>query len=549
MARKSRKNLENTVVEPVVASNVYNAAGYIRLSVEDNKKKGDSVETQTAILENYIALAPDMKLCDLYIDNGTSGLTFERPAFQKMLADAESGKINCIVVKDLSRFGRNAIDTGYYIEKYLPALNCRFIAVTDGFDTNDMNSSASVIMPLKNVINEAYALDIGRKIKAQQRQAMKSGEYIGARPPYGYLKSPDNCHKLVVDPVTAPIVRQIYDWFLNNISANHIVRLLNEAKIPTPSHYRKQIGLISHERLLGNGAWQTFTVIKILSDEVYVGDLVQGKSQSTARKQTKVDESEWVRVSDTHEPIVSRENFAKAQERLKFLTDKSASKIKTPYTPNIFKGKVFCGHCGGSMHRGRAKRKKSEDKYIFDCLSNSRKARGSCMPYTMPEKDLIEVLLTLIKSHADIIIGKALKLRENSPETEARHNEMKAEIIALRQEADKNSRMFKSLYENMVSGIITEDEYKEMRESYDSKTRENLARAADLENRQKELAKQISKYYELSDLTANAVNGGITAKIINCLVDKIRIFSDRSIEVEFSFNSGFDMISGVTADE
>ena len=214
MARKSRKNIETATNETVSQSIVYNAAGYIRLSVEDNKKRGDSVDTQKSILQNFITLNPDIKLHDFYIDNGTSGSTFTRPAFQKMLADAESGVINCIIVKDLSRLGRNAIDTGYYIEKYLPSLKCRFIAVNDDFDTNsDMKNGTDIILPLKNIINEAYALDIGRKIKSQQRQAMKSGEYVGARPPYGYLKAPDNCHKLIIDPVAAPVVQRIMSAF------------------------------------------------------------------------------------------------------------------------------------------------------------------------------------------------------------------------------------------------------------------------------------------------------------------------------------------------
>ena len=415
MARKSRKTIDAPIIDNAPTMTAYNAAAYIRLSVEDNKKKGDSVETQKAILENFISLAPDIKLHDFYIDNGISGSTFERKAFKQMLADAESGVINCIIVKDLSRLGRNAIDTGYYIEKFLPSIGCRFIAVNDDFDssTADANNGTGVILPLKNIINEAYALDIGRKIKAQQRQAMKDGEYIGGRPPYGYLKAKDNCHKLVVDPVTAPVVRDIFAWFLDGTSINQICRLLNEKGIPTPSHYRKSLGIINHEKLLGNGSWQTFVVERILQNEVYVGDMVQGKSQSTARKQTKVDESQWIRVPDTHEAIISREMLADAKERLKALAEKSVSRPKNPYTPNIFKGKVFCGHCGGSMHRRRGwKRKKlGEERYVFSCLSNGRKARGSCESFMVQEEDVKKTLLSMILAHADVVMGNSIKLR------------------------------------------------------------------------------------------------------------------------------------------
>ena len=551
MARKSRKNIaEAAVVEIVNEPKFYNAAGYIRLSVEDNKKKGDSVDTQMAILQNYIALAPGIKLHDFYIDNGISGTTFERKAFQKMLTDAETGVINCVIVKDLSRLGRNAIDTGYYIEKYLPSLGCRFISVNDDFDSNNgMDSAAGVILPLKNIINEAYALDIGRKIKAQQRQAMKSGEYVGARPPYGFLKAPDNCHKLIVDTVVAPVVKQIYAWFLDGISVNEIVRRLNEAKITTPSHYRKELGLITNENLIGGGAWQTFTVNRILTDEVYTGDMVQGKSKSTSRKQTPVPESEWIRVSDTHEAIISRDDFNNAQERLKLLADKAIALPKNAYTPNIFKGKVFCGHCGGSMHRQRQPRKKTDDIYIYHCLSNTRKARGSCESFMVPEHELKNTLLTAIQSNADALIGNAMNIRKNSSEIDTEKEKVKTQLIALRQEADKNVRMFKSLYESLVSGLITAGEYRDMREDYERKMRENLASAADLETRQHECEKQITEYCEISDLTADAANSGITPKLIERLVDRIRIFSDRSIEVDFSFENGFELIQGVASGE
>ena len=211
MARKSRKNME-AIHETVSEQPFYRVAAYIRLSVEDNKKKGDSLETQKNILHSYISLTPGLKLHDYYIDNGATGTNFERPAFKKMLADAENGVINCIIVKDLSRLGRNAIDTGYYIEKYLPSLKVRFIAVNDSFDTNSINPGDGIMLPLKNMINEAYSLDIGRKIKAQQHQSMKEGEFVGARPTYGYLKSPDNCHKLIIDEKTAPVVRRIFQW-------------------------------------------------------------------------------------------------------------------------------------------------------------------------------------------------------------------------------------------------------------------------------------------------------------------------------------------------
>lgn len=200
MARKSRKNL---ITEPVRAA-ALNTALYIRLSVEDGKGCINSIENQQLILNDYVADKPEHHICDTYIDNGLTGTNFDRPSFKRLLSDIESGKINCVIVKDLSRLGRNSIDTGYYIEQYFAQHKVRFIAVNDNFDTADENQNG-IILPLKNMVNEAYALDIGKKTKAQAHQAMLDGEYVGARAPFGYKKSPDDCHKLIIDEETAPI--------------------------------------------------------------------------------------------------------------------------------------------------------------------------------------------------------------------------------------------------------------------------------------------------------------------------------------------------------
>jgi DNA invertase Pin-like site-specific DNA recombinase len=214
----------------------------VRLSSDDRRKKGDSIATQKNIISHFITMNPDIKLHDFYVDNDKTGTNFERPAFQKMLADMENGKINCVIVKDLSRFGRNAIDTGYYIEKYLPSLNVRFISINDSFDTDESdgagNPCGGIVLPLKAVIAEAYALDLGNKVRSVHGQNIKEGRYVGGRSPYGYLKSPDDCHKLMIDPETAPVVRQIFDWAAQGVNHIEIARRLNDTHITPPSLYK-----------------------------------------------------------------------------------------------------------------------------------------------------------------------------------------------------------------------------------------------------------------------------------------------------------------------
>lgn len=256
MARKSRKE---TVVLPAPEIDTSCRAGvYVRLSVEDKHTHTASIETQQLIIARYLEQNPEIIVVQTYIDNGATGTNFHRPGFQQMLSDIEAGLINCVIVKDLSRLGRNVIDTGYYIERYFPMQKVRFIAVNDRYDSSSPdNAHDGIIIPLRNMINEAYAMDIARKIKAQQRQAMKDGKYVGGRTPYGYLKAPDDCHQLIVDPVAAEVVKTMFQWAAEGAGLNTIAVRLNEAGYLSPSHYKRTLGEITHENLVGNGHWQT----------------------------------------------------------------------------------------------------------------------------------------------------------------------------------------------------------------------------------------------------------------------------------------------------
>ena len=318
MARKSRKEAQQqSAPEMQETSTAWRAAIYVRLSVEDSRTRTLSIETQQLIISRFLEQNPEISVYDTYIDNGVSGRTFHRPAFQQMLADIEAGLVNCVIVKDLSRLGRNSIDTGYYIEQYFRLHHVRFIAVNELFDTaNEDDAHAGIMIPLRNMINEAYALDISRKVKAQQRQAMKDGKFVGARTPYGYNKAKDDCHQLVIDPVAAAVVRNIFTWASEGAGLNTIAVRLNEAGVLAPSHYKRAQGIITHDNLTGNGCWQTRTVSKILRAEVYVGDLVQGKTKIIDHQQVHAPADEWTVVQNTHEAIISREQFAQVQTLL-----------------------------------------------------------------------------------------------------------------------------------------------------------------------------------------------------------------------------------------
>ena len=538
MARKSRKNIVEAAA-PSVGMKVWKAALYVRLSVEFNGKRGDSLETQRQIMEAYIALCPDIEIVGVYTDNGITGQHFERKEFQRMLADAEAGKIDCIVVKDLSRLGRNTIDSGYYIEKYFPLHHIRFIAVNDQYDSEDAeNSGNHIIVPLKNIINEAYAADISRKVRSQAHQAMQDGEFIGARPPFGYKKDPDNCHKLLVNEDTAPVVRQIFAWAADGVALNVIVKKLNEAGIVTPGYYLASVGIITNKKLMGSGKWQTWTVAKILADEVYTGDMVQGKSVSVRHRQTPTKPEDWIVVRGTHEPLISRELFDQVQAIRQRVAAKYTQTPKVPYTENILRGRVFCGCCGKNLHR-----QKSHNGYIYHCISNQRIGKGACennIGY-LQETELFDAILSYVQSEALIVMGKSLQLKQQDKRITAQKEQTEREIAALQREAEKARSYLAGLYEHFITGVLTQAEYHGMKAEYHQKVMDCVERISALQEGQDKLEKQAARYLSLADrLKAVRKSADLTASFVSQVIESVTVNSPDDISVSFSFRDDFD---------
>lgn len=540
MARKSRKNQTAT---PVCDTSLYiRTALYIRLSVEDNKKRGHSIENQKLVLENFLAGRPEFVVYNTYVDNGATGTNFHRPGFQQMLSDIEAGLIDCVIVKDLSRLGRNSIDAGYYIEQYFRVHQIRFIALTDQFDTADAsNLHGGIMLPLKNMINEAYALDIGRKIKAQARQAMKDGEYIGARAPYGYRKAPENCHKLLIDPEAAEVVFQIFQWAYEHVGLNDIARRLNEQGIQTPSHRKRATGEITHENLVGSGKWQTRTVAKILDSEVYTGDLVQGKTKIVDHHQVQADEDNLIIATNTHEAIISHEVFEAVKAYRRQVCEESKAHEVDPYTPNIFKGKVFCAHCGGSLHRQRNKRKKGPDVYRFHCLTNSRTERGGCLGVSLTEKDLLSAVIAILQQELTVALGNYSFVLEAEVKRKKERDDLKAGISAKKREIDRNRRFVRGLYENFVQKVLTSEEYFTMKKDYEAVIAKLSDEISTLENGLAVMDAQLAKYKELEqDANVLEKDHTLTAALIDRLIERIEITHDKEIRVSFRFKSEFE---------
>lgn len=539
MARKSRKTI---IAEPEAETTVScRAAIYVRLSVEDKQSNTVSIETQQLIIARFLEQHPDIGVYHTYIDNGATGTNFHRPGFQQMLSDIEQGLVNCVIVKDLSRLGRNTIDTGYYIEQYFRIRKIRFIAVNENYDTfAPQDANAGILIPLRNMINEAYSLDIGRKIRASQRQLMKDGRYVGARAPYGYLKSPDDCHRLVIDPATAPVVRQIFEWASEGAGLNTIAVRLNEAGYQTPSHYKREQGLVP-DAMLGSGKWQTRTVASLLHNEVYTGDMVQGHSKTVDHKQIAAAPDEWTIVRGTHEAIVSRALFDAVQKMLEETTRSSKARTTKPYTPNILKGRIFCASCGGSLHRQRCKRATMPDRYVFHCLTISRIDHNACPGILIYEDTLLSAVTDILLENLDAALGRYALTLEALPQQEARQVELKEKIAAKQQARTKLRGLNRGLYENLTLGVIDRDDYFSLRERYAAQIAQVDDELQQLNEGLALLDERLKQYQSLKkDARSIRKDRALTAELINRLIERIEVSPDKDITVRFKFQSEFD---------
>ena len=525
MARKSRKQRDAAPNSRCGEDSklIYNVGAYIRLSVFDKKQKGDSIETQQAIIDTFIAEHPDMELRETYIDNGLSGQSFERPAFQQMIADMECGKINCCAVKDLSRLGRNAIDTGYYIEKYFPSNNVRFVAVNDNYDSAD-GQSGGIMLSLKNMVNEAYALDIGRKIRATKQMNIQNGCFVGRFPPYGYLKDPKDNHKLIPDPDAASIVQKMFEMAANGIGVSAIAKWLNESGILPPKRYFHSKGLATEKEVNGQIHWNKAVIYALLKNRVYCGDMVQGKYKTHSYAQEKLPESEWVVTENTHDGIISRELFAEVQKLWEKSSEPKKSQYCDPKTENIFVRKIFCGHCGRTMHRTRT----SKTQYNFKCSTQLMYDKSDCRLVSINENLLKEKLLeTLRKQNLDFEKCEPVSNAENSVGSELRD---------VQTELDKNRGFFKGLYESLVNGDINDAEYKEMKSVYEMRISALAERKKQLRQATHDRIRQESECAKVSEsMGALRHISDLTSDTVDRLIEKILVFEDKHIEVKFRF--------------
>lgn len=521
---------------------IWNATLYLRLSRDDgDKEESNSITGQRELLRDFIRNRPELREYAVRIDDGFTGSNFERPDFKKMMEDVKEGRTNCIIVKDLSRFGRNYLDAGEYIEKIFPFLGVRFIAVNDNYDSlGEKSASDDLVIPFKNLINEAYCRDISVKVRTQLEIKRKSGQYIGAFAVYGYMKDDTDKNRLIVDEYAADIVRDIFAWKLEGMSPQDIAIRLNQNGILSPMEYKKSLGMKFATSFKANAqaAWSANSVLRILKNPVYIGVLTQGKETTPSykvRKRIIKPEDEWAVIPDSHEPIVRREDFETVQKVLTLDTRRSPDDSNV----QLFSGMVFCGECGASMVRKTVP--SGNKKYVYYVCS-AHKQDKSCSSHGIRDKALEEVVLETVKQYIrDVIdLDDILSMTDTAPLRTAEAQKVQRQLDKKRSEHERLQKLLMSLYENLADGIIDRDEYARLKQNYSGRAaecekqmdalQESLVQIKEHGGEHREWMMQFRKHQNITELERS---------IAVALIDRILIYKDNRVEVHFRFEDEF----------
>ena len=516
----------------------FNVGIYIRLSQEDKDKKyesdSESVINQKELLRSYVK-NNNFNLCGEYVDDGYSGTNFDRPGFQKMLEDIKQKKINCVVVKDLSRFGRDHVMTGYYIETFFPENNIRFISILESYDSfknQASNDSSTFII----ACNDYYSKQNSIKIRNVLNDKRKNGKFIGSQPCYGYMRDPLDKGHLIPNPETAPIVKNIFKWRVEGIGPTEIATRLNDMNVPTPAGYKKTN---YSSRLIDRDSWNISTVKKILSNRIYTGDMVQHtqtKVNYKSKKKITLDESLWVIVEDTHEPLVDKETFKYVNSLGKRKTRNYGLKTERP--KRILEGKIFCKECGNRLS---VYYRKKLDYWSINCNRYSRDPkRGRCSSHFYPYDYLEEQILEQFNNSVSKFI-KELDMEELNKEVQKNvHKETEdidKKINDLSKEKEQIINKLSTLYNDRSNNIISTELYKELSTESETKLKKinNIIEEAkikkqNIKNKANILPDYTKKIKELLDLRKPK------KELINTLIDKIIIDENRNINIIFKYD-------------
>ncbi len=530
-------------------SQSWSAALYVRLSKEDELKgESNSISAQREILREYVRQAPDIIVYDFYVDDGWSGTNFDRPDFKRMMSDVYAGKVNCVIVKDLSRFGRNYSRGGEIITDEFARLGVRFIALNNGFDSGKDSGGAlaeCITVGVTNVINESYAASTSANVRGTLNMNRRQGKFIGSFPSYGYKKDPNDHHKLIIDEEAAAVVRLIFDKFVGGMSVIGIAKELNEMGVPNPSAYKRMKGYNYRHPASekADGLWPESSVRRILQNEMYVGNMVQGKNRNISykiKKSVSVSKADWIVVENTHEPIIDRELFDRAQSLFCKGIRKSPKTDKT----DLFSGIVRCAECGRLMNKKTNTHDYGTYNY-YRCVTHRKMKSSVCKNHTIRIDKLENAVLTYLRT----LISIAVRLDEiadrinANPQRSREYSHLESTLKTYQSEYDKCDRMIIDLYPDWKSGIITKEEYISLKQELADKKAGLVARITALKdtiekfrkggNTDNEFIANFKKYGNITKLTR---------PIVTELIDEILVYENGIIEINVKFADAYEQI-------
>ena len=532
---------------------------YLRLSKEDgdvasgSKNESNSIANQKSLIMDYLQSRPEFRVVSIREDDGFSGTDFNRPAFQAMMEDVKKGVINCIIVKDLSRFGRNYIEVGRYLEKLFPMLGIRFIAVNDNYDSLEADTAHDIVVPFKNLINDSYCRDLSVKIRSHLAIKRKNGEFIGAFACYGYLKDENNRNQLVVDTYAGQVVKDIFRMKINGMSQYRIADALNEQGILSPMEYKKYLGshFESSFKVNPKAVWTAKAVTRILTNEVYTGVLVQGKQTTPNHKvkvRQEVDETDWIRVENAHESLIDRVLFDIVQNLMG--RDTRTSPNETQVFP--LSGLVYCGDCGHPMVRKISrytKKEKADTAQTYGYFLCSEKCgKGGCSWHRISENDLMGAVLGAVNLHIQKVLDvqEALKQIENAPSRQLMIQKYLERLSVKEEERKKAERLKIGIYEDLKDGLLDKEEYQKLKAEFDS-------RIAEADAAEKELKRQIAELEGSRSANAPWMNyfqqfgrlEQLTRWAAAIIINKILVYEDNRIKITFNFEADLNRIQEI----
>lgn len=516
---------------------IWYIALYIRLSREDGNDVSISVDNQLKELNTYLENFEGMyEIVDTYIDDGYTGTDSNRENFQRMLKDINSKRVNCVIVRDPSRLSRNYLEAGMYMEQLFVQLNVRFISLSLPALDSYKNPEAmnSIAVPIQNVINDDFCRQTSQKIRGVFNMKRSRGEFIGAFAPYGYSKSPENKNCLIVDEEAADIVKKIFQWFVyEGMSKNGIVKKLNALGILNPTSYKNNKGLKYHCRTGDNdGMWSSRTISLMLCNEVYIGNMVQGRQKIKSYKvheAIQVPKEEWFVVENTHEAIIEKETFDRAQE----LQKRDTRTAPNSKTLTLFAGLIKCADCRKAMSRTNAK-----GKIYYVCRTNRDKSKTACTTHSIREDVLKEAILIAIQKQIDLVedMSQIIEDINTLPDLNNKSDRLEKALRAKQMELSKNNTVLDNLYVDWKTGDITQEQFRRMKSKFEADTERITSSIQTIHEEIKLMEKGVTNDNPLfKTFLKNKNVKDLDRNLLVCLIDTIYVHEDKHITIKFNF--------------